>query len=153
MTIGDILTPDRVMLGVEASSRKRVLETMSELLAASHTELSARHVFDGFVARERLGSTGLGHGVALPHARVKNLNATVGGFMRINNGIDYDSPDRSPVDLVFALVVPQDCTEEHLEFLSMLAEAFSKPSLREALRVEGSASEACSLLALARSPI
>ncbi len=146
MQIADILTADRVLLDVDASSKKRVLETMSELLAGADQTLSARAVFDRIIARERLGSTGLGHGVALPHGRVPQLERTIGAFLKTRDGVDFDAPDGQPVDLVFGLAVPEECTEEHLQILSQLAGAFSMDELREALRTERSADLACELM-------
>lgn len=138
MRIADILTTERVLLDVDAGSKKRVLETVSELLAGADDTLSARAVFDRIIARERLGSTGLGHGVALPHGRIPNLERTIGAFLKIRSGVDFDAPDGQPVDLVFGLAVPEECTEEHLQILSQLAGTFSVDQLRVALRTEGS---------------
>ena len=143
MTIAEILTSNRVRLDVHAPSKKRALEALSELLAEAHPEITSRTVFDRLFARERLGSTGLGCGVALPHGRVPNLDRTVGAFIKIDGGIDYDSPDGEPVDLMFALLVPEECTEEHLNLLAELAGIFDDDELREALRHETSPRVVC----------
>ena len=146
ISIADILTPERVCIDVEASSRKRLLETMSALLAAADQTLSERLVFDNLFARERLGSTGLGSGVAIPHARVPHLARTFGAFLRVSGRVDFDAPDDEPVDLVFGLAIPEECTDEHLQILSQLADRFSSESLRERLRRTHSSDEARALL-------
>ena len=122
------------MVGLDVTSRKRALEALSELLAKAREPLSQRLIFDQLCARERLGSTGLGFGVALPHARVPGLGEACGAFIRASEGIDFDTPDGVRVDLIFGLVVPQECTGEHLEILAMLARLLSAETLRESLR-------------------
>lgn len=134
MQVSDILTPQQVRCGVDARSKKRSLEVLSELIAASDPSLTANSVFDCLLARERLGSTGLEEGVAIPHGRMKGVNRAVGAFMRLTEGVDFDAQDRQPVDLIFGLVVPENATDEHLQILSQLAEMLSDPSLRERLR-------------------
>lgn len=135
------------MVGGDLTSRKRALETISGLLARDGEPSSQRLVFDQLCARERLGSTGLGHGVALPHARVPGLEEACGAFIRANEGIDFDAPDGAGVDLVFGLVVPEECTGEHIEMLAMLARLFSAEALRDSLRHARSPEEVFALLA------
>lgn len=134
MQITDILTPDRMLCHVQASSKKRVFEYFSKLLATETSKLSNREILNSLLARERLGSTGLGRGVAIPHARVNNCDVTLAAFLQLEQGIDYDAIDRQPVDLLFALMVPEECTEEHLQILAQLAEMFSDAEFREQLR-------------------
>ena len=98
------------------------------------TGLSARAVFDRLVARERLGSTGIGEGCALPHARVPGLDCALAAFLRLEKGVDFDSPDREPVDLVIGLLVPEESTDEHLELLAGLARTLSDESVRTSVR-------------------
>ena len=143
MTISEILAVDRIRLDVSAASKKRALEEMSNLLAAAQSDLTPRAVFDRLLARERLGSTGLGRGVGLPHGRVPNLDRTVGAFIKMETGVDYDSPDGEPVDLLFGLLVPEECTDEHLEILAQLAGAFDDDRLRSELRGKISVREVC----------
>ncbi len=135
MQIADILVPERVCVGADASSKKRVLEITSRLLleGTSYT-ISPHVVFDRLNARERLGSTGLGFGVALPHGRLVEVEAAVGAFVHTSPGVDFDAPDREPVDLVFALLVPEHSTDEHLQILSRLADMFSDETFRKELR-------------------
>lgn len=146
MQISDILSPDRTCCEVDASSKKRSLELLSELMADTDTELSASAIFDALIARERLGSTGLGEGVAIPHCRLGDLPHAVGAFMKLRAGTSFDAPDGQPVDLLFGLLVPEVSTDEHLEILSQLAELFSDAGLRAKLREAGTAREAFELL-------
>ena len=132
-------------VSIAASSRKALLQYASDLLAEAY-ELPARKLFDELMNRERLGSTGLGEGVALPHGRLDGLDSTVAAFVRIPGGVDFDAPDRNPVDLVFAMVCPLECTEEHLEILSSLAETFSDDGVRERLRGDLSSQTAWEIL-------
>jgi nitrogen PTS system EIIA component len=139
MHIVDILTPERILCHVEASSKKRVLEFFGKLLATdvhkvSDHKISDREVYEGLIARERLGSTSVGKGVAIPHARVHNCDVTLGAFLHLDKGVDYDAIDRQPVDLLFALMVPEHCTQEHLDLMAILAQMFSDEQLRQQLR-------------------
>ena len=144
----DLLAPERVVVGPpEVTSRKRALETLSNLLAAAREPLSQRLVFDQLCARERLGSTGLGFGVALPHARVPGLGEACGAFIRTNEGIEFDAPDGDRVDLMFGLVVPQECTGDHIEVLATLARLLSVDALRRSLRRARNPEETFALLA------
>lgn len=146
MKLSDILTPDRVQLDSDATSKKRVLESASQLIADCDENLSPRAVFDCLIAREKLGSTGLGHGVAIPHGRLGGLDKTIGVFIRVPNGVDFDAPDNEPVDLVFALLVPEESTDEHLQVLADIATYFDSRGSRDALRVEVSPQKARELL-------
>lgn len=134
MQIAEILSPARVALGAEVSSKKGVLEELSSLIAADTSDLTQTEIFDSLCARERLGSTGLGHGVAIPHGRLKGGKETLGAFIQLAEGIDYDAVDQQPVDLLFALLVPEESTDEHLQILARLAEMFSDTELVEKLR-------------------
>ena len=137
VTIDQILAPERVCSNVPAASRKRTLQALGEILADADPDLSAQAVFDRLVARERLGSTGLGDGCALPHARVPGLGRTLGAFLRLGRGVDFDSPDHEPVDLVFGLLVPEESTDEHLEILAAIARVFSDERVRSSIRAAG----------------
>ena len=144
--VSDLLVPERVSVAAAATSRKRALEHLSVLLAGARETSSQRLFFDQLIARERLGSTGLGFGVAIPHARVPGLQEARGAFMRVGAGIDFDAPDGGRVDLMFGLAVPEQCTEEHLEILAMLARLLSTEKLRESLRRARSGEEVLALL-------
>lgn len=144
--ISDIITAERIRWGVSAKSKKKALEVLGEMLAADVDSLGAHEVFESLLTREKLGTTSLGHGVALPHGRQKNLDRELGAFIRLEEGIDYDAVDGAPVDLLFALLVPEESTEEHLQLLASLAEMFNNEQFRESLRTAGSAGEALKLL-------
>lgn len=146
MQVGEILTPDRVVCNLDSHSKKAALERLANLLARSSPDLSESDVFSCLLERERLGSTGLGHGIALPHGRIRNGGRTLGAFVRLRSGIDYDAIDQQPVDLLFALLVPEESTEEHLQILAKLAETFSDHTLLEKLRVEPSSENIFKLL-------
>ncbi len=142
MEISQLLSAERVVCNVTVSSKKRALEAVSNLLAeSSGAGLSEIDIFDGLIAREKLGSTGLGHGVAIPHGRFKDVAEAVAVFIKFEQGVDFDAIDGLPVDLMFALMVPQESTEEHLQLLASLAEMFSNASVRERLRQSNSSAE------------
>ncbi|HEY0634241.1 MAG TPA: PTS IIA-like nitrogen regulatory protein PtsN [Gammaproteobacteria bacterium] len=134
MQLTDILTLERVSCDGQAGSKKRVLEQLSDLAANGQEALSRVEIFDSLLSRERLGSTGLGHGIAIPHGRVKNSDKTIGAFLKLREGVDYDAIDQQPVDLLFALLVPEQSTEEHLKLLAQLAEMFSNAEVVAQLR-------------------
>jgi PTS system nitrogen regulatory IIA component len=134
MQIVDILSPERILCDVKATSKKRVLEYFSKLLATETHGINNRDIYESLINRERLGSTSIGHGVAIPHARVSQCNVTLGAFLQLETGVNYDAIDHQPVDLLFALLVPEDCTQEHLDLLAKLAELFSDAELRKQLR-------------------
>lgn len=137
MKISDIITPDRIACSVEVTSKKAALEKLSELLASSHVTLTTTEIFEGLIAREKLGSTGIGHGVAIPHGRSAKLNACVGAFIQLRESIEFDAIDNEPVDLLFALLVPEESTEAHLQILSLLAERFASETFVNKLRTSG----------------
>ncbi len=134
MRVSDLISVDRIDCDTEAGSKKRALELVSALIARGETGLADAEVFESLLARERLGSTGLSHGVALPHGRVKTSERTVGAFVRLRKGVDFDAVDREPVDLMFAMLVPEHSTDEHLQLLAQLAEMFSDADMRRRLR-------------------
>lgn len=134
MQLTELITPERIDCDVEANSKKRALEVLSTLISQSQDTISANDVFDSLIAREKLGGTGVGYGVAIPHGRLKNTTQTLGAFVKLKSGVDYDSADHQPVDLLFALLVPEESTEEHLQALSTLATMFSDDGFRTRLR-------------------
>lgn len=146
MQVSDLLTLDRIAGDVPAASKKRLLEKVSALIARGDTALSEGEVFESLLSRERLGSTGVGHGVAIPHGRMRDLDRTVGAFVRLADSVDYDAVDGEPVDLLFAMLVPEESTEEHLELLSTLAEMFSDTELLGQLRKAEAPDEMYALL-------
>jgi nitrogen PTS system EIIA component len=129
----DLLSVERIQLDLEAVSKKRVLEEIATLLQGGDSD-ELNLVFDQLFERERLGGTGLGHGVALPHARLSGLRQSRGAFLRLAAGIDYDANDGEAVDLVFGLLVPEQATDEHLQLLASLAMLFRNDSVCQRLR-------------------
>ena len=146
MRISDILSPERIGCGVMARSKKKALEELSNLLSAAAPTLDARAIFDCFLLRERLGSTGLGFGVALPHGRLAHLEPAVGALVRLQEPVEFDALDEQPVDLLFGLLVPEEATEEHLQLLSLLAEQLGSSTVRERLRSTDSPNTAYAIL-------
>lgn len=134
MLISDLLSPEKIHCDIHSSSKKRLLELISEELARNSDELSQREIFESLCARERLGSTGLGKGVAIPHGRVKGTQHVEVSFIRLKKPLPFDSIDGEPVDLLFALAVPESCKEDHLKLLAQVAELFSDPDLLVQLR-------------------
>ncbi|MCK5382503.1 MAG: PTS IIA-like nitrogen regulatory protein PtsN [Gammaproteobacteria bacterium] len=134
MNITDLLIPERVTCCHDVGSKKRLLEYISELLANSSLKLSQNDIFNALLSREKLGSTGLGKGVAIPHGRMTSLEKPVCAFVKLDTPIDFDASDGQPVDLIFTLLVPEDSTEEHLQVLSTIAEIFSNTGISMALR-------------------
>ena len=134
MLISDLLSAERIRCDVQSSSKKRLLEVISEELARNSDEFSKREIFESLCARERLGSTGLGKGVAIPHGRVKGSSHVQASFIRLRKPLPFDAADGEPVDLLFCLAVPEDCGEDHLKLLAQVAELFSDPDLLRELR-------------------
>ena len=134
MLISDLLSPERIRCDVQSSSKKRLLELISEELARDSDEFSKREIFESLCARERLGSTGLGKGVAIPHGRVKGSQHVQASFIRLKKPVPFDAADGEPVDLLFCLAVPEDCGEDHLKLLAQVAELFSDPEVLRGLR-------------------
>lgn len=132
----DLLTPERVGCKEPLASKKRALERAADMLAPALPGMSRLAIFDALTARERLGSTGLGHGMALPHGRVSGVDAPIAACLTLAQPIDFDAPDRQGVDVLFVLLVPSDCSDEHLRILSGLAEMFHDEALRDALRAQ-----------------
>jgi nitrogen PTS system EIIA component len=134
MEIVEILDLDRVEIDVNVASKKSVLEKLAEMLSRADPSLDPKMVFETLLARERLGTTGLGDGIAIPHGRVASNGKSIGAFLRTGNPIDFDAVDNAPVDLFFALCVPEDAADEHLALLSALAENFSNRDFVKVLR-------------------
>ncbi len=127
-----LLAPTNVVLDLSVTSKKRLFEQIGLLFENNHG-IERSKVFDSLFARERLGSTGLGEGVAIPHGRIKGMKEPLAAVVRLAEPIPFDAPDGKPVGLLVFLLVPEAATEEHLELLSELAELLSDPSIRDAL--------------------
>jgi PTS system nitrogen regulatory IIA component len=130
--IAKLLPPANILLGLDAGSKKRVFE-QAGLMFENNQGVGRSSVFDSLFAREKLGSTGLGQGIAIPHGRVKGMKDAIAGFIRLANPVQFDAPDGKPVSMMVVLLVPEHATEVHLQILSELAQMFSDRELREAL--------------------
>src|SRR2546421_4573066 len=130
--VANLLRADHIVLDLQVSSKKRLFE-QAGLLFENHHGLARSLVFDSLFAREKLGSTGLGQGIAIPHGRIKGLDHTLAAFVRPRQPIPFDAPDGKPVGQVFVLLVPEQATEEHLQLLSELAGMFTERSFRDQL--------------------
>ncbi len=137
MAIADLLTPERVVSKADITSKKRALEYLSALIADTCPDLDRGEIFASLLSREKLGSTGLGNHVALPHGRIPHRHPAVGAFVTAAQPIDFDAIDDQPVDLLFALVVPEESTDEHLLILAQLAEMFRDEGFCGRLREAG----------------
>ncbi len=134
MYLHELLTPALTFCNLDGGSKKRVLETASKLIAEQAQGLAAEEIFSGLIGRERLGSTGIGSGIAIPHCRLENATQATGMMVKLAEPIDFDAIDNQPVDLLFVLLVPSEATEDHLQTLAMLAELFSRAEVLAALR-------------------
>ena len=146
MNIADIVTPERVRYDNESHSKKAALEMLANLIARSDNSLTQNNVFDCLINREKLGSTGMGNGIAIPHGRAKHEHETVGAFIRLAEAVDYDAVDNQPVDLLFCLLVPEESTQEHLDMLATLATRFSDADFVKQLRNSDNAYDLYQLL-------
>lgn len=131
--IEDILTQERTLINAPVSSKKKLLEYIAAYVA-NLTETSAAEIFERLHSRERLGSTGIGEGIAIPHCRLPECKEPIGLLLKLDEAIEFDAMDHRPVDLVFALVVPEEANNQHLQVLAMLARNFNEPAFRDALR-------------------
>jgi len=130
--ISSLLPLSNVVIDLDASSKQHVFDEAGKLFEA-HQKLSRETVVASLTAREKLGSTGLGQGIAIPHGRIKGLRGAVGAFLRLKTAIPFDAPDGKPVSLLFVLLVPEQATDLHLQILGELAQMFSDRSFRERL--------------------
>jgi len=146
MKISDLITIDRISCDNSAKSKKKALEALSALLATDSSNISEEEIFESLINRERLGSTGLGHGVALPHARLPGREKATAAFIKLQQAVDFDAIDNQPTDLLFCLLVPDHFTDEHLEILAQLAKTFSDTVFCEELRNSDSAEKLLDLL-------
>ncbi|WP_084397417.1 PTS sugar transporter subunit IIA [Henriciella aquimarina] len=130
---------------VAVENRKQALTTLASALA-ERTRLDTRDIFDAVMERERLGSTGVGEGVAIPHARIEKLPHPIGGFVRLEDGVDFDAVDSRPCDLIFMLIAPVGSGADHLRALAQVSRTLRQPDVREALREAQTADEMKAIL-------
>jgi len=145
MTISALLSPQNIYLDIEVSSKKKLLELIANIVA-DRTQLSESLIYNNLLNRERLGSTGLGQGFAVPHARLNNLDQTLCCFFRLKQSVNFESPDNLPVDMVFTIIIPEEATEEHLVILSSLASIFTRTEVCDAVRNAGSKEELAQII-------
>lgn len=125
MDLENILSGDRCFCQINGVSKKRLFNQLSELIAKNCAQLDANNVFEALMARERLGSTGLGKGIAIPHCKVSECDDIIGALVTLDNAIEFDAIDDKPVDLLFFLIVPQQQSDEHIKALAHIAELFN----------------------------
>ena len=150
MIESDLLSPGRVLSKVRINSKKRLLELISVALAKKNRDLSSREIFESLCAREHLGSTALGNGVAIPHGRISGTEGVEALFIQLVKPLPFDAEDGKPVDLIFALGVPKECNEDHSKLMSHIVERFSDQQLLEQLRDAADANEIWQLLSNAQ---
>ena len=134
MQLSEFINVNRIRSDINVSSKKRALEELSNLITQDQTQIDASVIFDSLISRERLGSTGVGYGFAIPHGRIKNCSKITGAFIRLNQSVDFDAIDNQPVDMLFALIVPEESTDQHLQVLALIASMFNDENFREKLR-------------------
>ncbi|MDD2054652.1 PTS IIA-like nitrogen regulatory protein PtsN [Pseudomonas putida] len=130
----NILTPGRSLVNVPGGSKKRVLEQIANLIGREVPDLATQDVYESLIAREKLGSTGFGNGIAIPHCRLKGCEAPISALLHLDAPIDFDAIDGAPVDLLFVLLVPEAATDAHLELLRQIASMLDRKDVRDQLR-------------------
>lgn len=133
-----ILTPGRSLVNVPGGSKKRVLQEIATLIDREVPDLEMQEVFESLFAREKLGSTGFGNGIAIPHCRLKGCSSPISALIHLDAPIDYDAIDGAPVDLLFVLLVPEAATDAHLELLRQIASMLDRKDVRDRLRAANS---------------
>jgi len=146
MLDSDLLSPARILAGVRINSKKRLFEQISTTFTKKSPDLNSREIFESICAREHLGTTALGNGIAVPHGRINGTNEVQALFIQLSKPLPFDAEDGKPVDLIFALIMPSECTEDHKKLLSDIVERFSEPDLLEQLREAADANEIWQLL-------
>jgi PTS system nitrogen regulatory IIA component len=147
MIINDIISLDRTQCSVECNSKKRIFEMISEIAVQQSPELDQVEVLTSLLAREKMGSTGIGNGIAIPHGRIKGLNNMIAVIVTSNKAIDFDAIDSNPVDIFFAILVPDEQTNQHLQALSGIARKLSNKDTVKALRKAENRNEIVAALA------
>lgn len=145
MDLCDLISQDGVISSLKSKSKKQVLQLLSAR-AAELTDLNQREIFDTLLQRERLGSTGIGNGIAIPHGKLSGLNKIFCLFARLDDAIDFEAVDGEPVDLIFLLLAPEEAGADHLKALAQISRLLREPSTLEKLRGSSSESALYSLL-------
>lgn len=134
MIINDIISLDRTQCAVHCNSKKRIFEIISEMAVAQSPELDQIEVLASLLAREKMGSTGIGHGIAIPHGKIKGLCNMIAVIITTDQPIDFDAIDRKPVDIFFTILVPEEQTDKHLQALSGIAKKLSNKDTVKTIR-------------------
>jgi nitrogen PTS system EIIA component len=151
MELSKLLTPSAVRILGQLTSKKRLFQELGEIAAQAYG-LSGALAIDGLQERETLGPTGVGHGIALPHARLEDLKGIIGVFVRLEKPLDYDSVDRQPVDLVFGLFAPKDSGVDHLKALALVSRTMRDPNVVAKLRANSDPAKLHAILTESRAP-
>ncbi len=133
MYLKDTISEEWIVFTTSVSSKKRALELLSESLAQQHTSLNKGKILDALLAREKLGSTALGKGIAIPHCRIEDLDKIYVSMLKLKEGIDFEAVDDIPVTFLFCMVVPEDANDDHLELLANLAELLDNENVRQSI--------------------
>mgnify|MGYP005652465205 CR=1 FL=1 len=141
LELANILSPARTLCRAPVVSKKRFFETAAELINGDQKEIATELVFASLLAREKLGSTALGEGIAIPHCRMANCSQAVGSLITLSEPVDFEAPDRQGVDILFVLLVPEEGHQEHLDILAGLAGLLSRPDFCDQLRAANDASQ------------
>jgi PTS system nitrogen regulatory IIA component len=139
--LNTLLTPERTLCKTTDLSKKRLFENATDLICADQGGLESGEVYSKLLARERLGSTALGDGIAIPHTRISHCENAIGTLITLNEGIEFDAPDGAPVDILFLLLVPEEAQQEHLNILAGLAQLLGNHEFCEGLRAANTAAE------------
>ncbi|MCK4608594.1 MAG: PTS IIA-like nitrogen regulatory protein PtsN [Gammaproteobacteria bacterium] len=134
MKINEILTPSYTVNDAQADTKKAVLDLISKLMAQNLADVEYKQILECLISREKLGTTAIGHGIAIPHGRIKDLFEPIAALIHLQKPVDFDADDNQPVDLLFALLVPEEAEETHLEILAAIALKLSNKKLRNKLR-------------------
>ncbi|WP_299650644.1 PTS sugar transporter subunit IIA [uncultured Tateyamaria sp.] len=145
MNFGTLLKPEAVKVVTSASSKKRLFHEIGDLVQGCY-DLNAGLVVEALIAREALGPTGVGHGVALPHARLDGISDVMGAFVLLDKPIDFDAVDRQPVDIAFALFAPEEAGVEHLKALALVSRTLRDQTICTKLRANPDASTLFAIL-------
>jgi PTS system nitrogen regulatory IIA component len=137
----NILTPGRSLVNVPGGSKKAVLEEIAKMIGQQVPDLNRQTVYESLIAREKLGSTGFGNGIAIPHCRLKGCDSPVSAVLHLEKPVDFDAIDGAPVDLLFVLLVPEAATDAHLELLRQIASMLDRAEVRASLRGAKSSDE------------
>ncbi len=146
MQIKDFISEEGIVFSPSATSKKAALKVLSDTLAHQDDSLSKNKVLDALLAREKLGSTGLGEGIAIPHCRMQELENIYVTMLKLEEGVEYEASDDKPVFFLFCLVVPEDANEDHLELLASLAELLDNEQLRNSIQKSSNARELYQIL-------